>query len=312
MPRYLTREKYISFGASIVVLFFVSIIIYAFGFRYVNPIVESAFGLQPIHWALRECFHCASDIIFVSGSTIAGIALGIRLIKRWWLKQKETEEIMKEKTTAELHLLKARIHPHFLFNSLNNIYSFALHASPKTPEMIQKLSRLLHYMLYECNLPQVPLEKELKMIEDYISLETIRYGARLNLGINIQKDTDHEMIAPLLLIPFVENSFKHGSSKMLINPEVNLDIHVEEEILSLKLTNNKPADPNEIPTNGNCGLGLKNVKKRLELLYPNRHELQITDGPSTYMVTIKIVLNEHAAAKKKVITKKEKTTYELA
>ena len=219
---------------------------------------------------------------------------------------------MKEKTTAELHLLKARIHPHFLFNSLNNIYSFALHASPKTPEMIQKLSHLLHYMLYECNMPKVPLEKELKMIEDYISLEIIRYGARLNLCINIQKDTDHEMIAPLLLIPFVENSFKHGSSKMLINPEVNLDIHVEEEILSLKLTNNKPADPDEIPTNGNCGLGLKNVKKRLELLYPNRYELQITDGPSTYTVRMKIVLKEHAPAKKKLITKKEKTSYELA
>lgn len=312
MPRYLVREKYISFGASIFVLFFVSIIIYAYGFRYVNPIIESAFGLQPIHWTMRECFHCASDIIFVSGSTAAGIALGIKLIKRWWLKQKETEEILKEKTTAELHLLKARIHPHFLFNSLNNIYSFALHASPRTPGMIQKLSGLLQYMLYECNQPQVPLEKELKMIEDYISLETIRYGARLNLDINIQKDTGHKMIAPLLLIPFVENSFKHGSSKMLVNPEVTLDIHVDEEILCLKLTNNKPADLDEIHTNGNVGLGLKNVKKRLELLYPKRHELQITDGPRIYIVTMKIMLNEHAPTIKKVITKKGKTSYELA
>ena len=107
---------------------------------------------------------------------IAGFAVMIKLIKRWWLKQKETEQLFHEKTKAELQLLKAQVHPHFLFNTLNNIYYFTLSGSPKAPEMINKLSGLLHYILNECNQPLVPLQKEINMVRDYMALEKIRYG----------------------------------------------------------------------------------------------------------------------------------------
>ncbi len=252
-------------------------------------------------------------------TALVGLAITIKLLKRWWLQQKETEQIAKEKVNAELQLLKAQIHPHFLFNSLNNIYSFAIESSPKAPEMIQKLSGLLHYMLYDCKQALVPIEKELKMIEDYISLEKIRYGERLHLDTTILdsspapgSDIENKLIAPLLLIPFVENSFKHGTSKMLTHPWVKLNISVKGNILFFKLINSKPTETGEISVSGNHGLGLKNVQKRLSLIYPDRHKLEISDDPSEYSVWLEIILANPEGVIKKTSAKKEEAEYELA
>ncbi len=178
--------------------------------------------------------------------------------------------------------------------------------------MIQKLSGLLHYMIYECKQHQVPLEKELSMIDDYISLEKIRYGERLRVEIHMHQDRYHHIIAPLLLIPFVENSFKHGTSKMLANPYVFLSVTVQDGILYFKLTNSKPSGMDEISVNGNCGIGLKNVKKRLELLYSGRHELQIINEVSSYSVWLKIDLTTNPDEQVKEKYKKEIPVYELA
>ena len=250
--------------------------------------------------------------LFFNLTTLLAVAIAIKLLKRWWIKQRETEQIAKEKIGAELQLLKAQIHPHFLFNSLNNIYSFALEASPKAPEMIQKLSGLLHYMLYECRQAKVPLEKELKMIQDYITLEKVRYGERLNIEARFPEDTNDLVIAPLLLIPFVENSFKHGSSKMLSNPYVRLNITIQDEILYFKLTNSRPSAMEEISVKGNRGLGLRNVKKRLELLYPTNYELQIIEEPLEYSVWMKIVIAKSGTHDEKSLIKKEQPVHELA
>jgi LytS/YehU family sensor histidine kinase len=211
-----------------------------------------------------------------------------------------------------LQLLKAQIHPHFLFNSLNNIYSFALENSPKAPEMIQKLSGLLQYMLYGCKQSRVPLEKEIKMIEDYLSLEKIRYGDRLKIEVEIQPFNNHQLISPLLLIPFVENSFKHGTSKMLARPYVILNSTVQDDVFYFKLSNSKPSSDEEISVNGNRGLGLKNVKKRLELLYPDRHELYIMDDPTSYTVWLRIDLGKTKTGNLNSFSKNEIPAYELA
>jgi sensor histidine kinase YesM len=253
----------------------------------------------------------AFKIFFFNHPTVAALAVAIKLLKRWWIKQKETEQAAKEKLRAELQLLKAQIHPHFLFNSLNNIYSFTLEGSPKAPEMIQKLSGLLHYMLHECRQSLVPLEKELKMITDYISLEKIRYGHQLKIDVNIQDEFSSVQITPLLLIPFVENSFKHGTSKMMAHPYVRLHISKQGDVLFFFLTNSKPLT--EVTSaNGSHGLGLKNVKKRLELLYPGRHELQIIEEPLSYTVWLKIALTETLTAGIKASLNEQKPVYELA
>ncbi len=221
----------------------------------------------------------------------------IKLIKRWWLKQKETEQLFHEKTKAELQLLKAQVHPHFLFNTLNNIYYFSLSGSPKAPEMINKLSGLLHYILNECNQPLIPLQKEINMVRDYMALEKIRYG-EMNMTIGIQNEDSpprqgeagRGLIAPLLLIPFVENSFKHGTSKMLAHPWVKLQVIIENNTLHFSVENSRPPAAETQLKKGN--IGLKNVKKRLELLYPGTHELNIVSKPESFFVYLKVQLQE--------------------
>lgn len=221
---------------------------------------------------------------------VLGFALMIKLVKRWWQKQKETEQLAKEKTKAELQLLKAQVHPHFLFNTLNNIYFFTLTNSTQAPVMIKKLSGMLHYILNECNLPLVPLEKEIKMIRDYMALEKIRYAEHMQMTIDIKDDHDGKMIAPLLLIPFVENSFKHGASKMITEPWVKLNLSIENNRLHFSIVNSKPSNSESPTAKGN--IGLKNVMKRLELLYPGTHDLRIISELDSYTVHLSLQLQD--------------------
>ncbi len=220
---------------------------------------------------------------------VIGFALSVKLCKRWYIKQKETEQLAREKIKAELQLLKAQVHPHFLFNTLNNIYSFFLNDSDRAPEMILKLSGLLRYILNDCRQPLVLLEKELAMIRDYISLEQIRYGDRLNLSLHIDGHARGQFVSPLLLIPFVENSFKHGTSRMLAHPWVRLDINIRDHFLEFSLSNNKPPFVNGLQSKK--GIGLANVKKRLQLLYPRAHSLMITENEMDFEVYMKVALH---------------------
>jgi len=248
--------------------------------------------------------------ILINYPTIVGLALAIKLLKNWYLKQQETVQLAREKINAELQLLKAQVHPHFLFNTLNNIYSFILNGSPRAPEMIKKLSTLLNYILNECDRPLVPLSKELSLIRDYMELERIRYGDKLSMNMHIQGSASGKMISPLLLIPFVENSFKHGTSRMLTHPWVNLDIAIDDKSLNFKISNNKPEQRTE-PVNKK-GIGLNNVKKRLQLLYPGNHSLFITENEMSYDVTMKISLYVNDENQREVLSINESDIYELA
>jgi len=220
--------------------------------------------------------------------TVVGFALAIKLLKNWYLKQKEAAQAARENINAELQLLKAQVHPHFLFNTLNNIYSFIINDSPVATEAIKKLSTLLRYIIYDCNQPLVKLEKELTMIKGYIHLEKIRYGESFSMSLQIQGNAINKMICPLLLIPFLENSFKHGASQMLTHPWVSLDIVIEEQDLYFNLSNSKPTLTAEKTVTK--GLGLRNVKKRLAILYPGTHVLDITDEVMSFSVSLKVPL----------------------
>lgn len=222
---------------------------------------------------------------------IAGFAVIIKMMKRSWLKQQETRQIAIEKAKAELQLLKSQIHPHFLFNTLNNIYFFTLTASQKAPEILTKLKDILRYILDECGHPLVPLENELKMVKDYMSLEKIRYGDQLKMDLEIKGDSSNKMIPPLLLLPLIENSFKHGASKMLEQPWVNLNITVEGDYLYFILSNSRPVEINLSLQTGR--IGLNNVKKRLKLLYPYTHELNIAESQLSFEIFMKIRWADH-------------------
>ncbi|MCG2614590.1 histidine kinase [Terrimonas sp. NA20] len=219
--------------------------------------------------------------------TIGGIAAAIKLMKCFYEKQQAALTLEKEKINAELQMLKAQLHPHFLFNTLNNIYSLTQDVSIKASGMIMRLSGMLRYMLYEGSKASVPLNKELQMINDYIQLEAIRYDKSLELSIAIPDNTN-AAIAPLILLPFVENAFKHGASKMIEQPWISLTIEMNGNHLSMKLINGK--DNNKPDTEP--GIGIANARKRLGLLYPQKHNLQISEEEEMFFVHLKIELSD--------------------
>ncbi len=213
----------------------------------------------------------------------------IKALKTWYIEEWQKDTLLKENLDAELQLLRAQVHPHFLFNTLNNIYAFILSNPPQAQGLVQKLEMLLRYMIHECEQPLVPLHKEMTMLQDYIELEKVRYGQRLDIIVSIEGDPRNKMITPLLMIPFIENSFKHGASKMLKDPWIQLSIQADEKVLHFTLTNNTPAAG---PVATKKGIGLNNVKKRLELLYPQDHLLTIESTVNTFTVNMQIPLYE--------------------
>jgi Putative regulator of cell autolysis len=290
LPRYFFKRKSLIVTTFLFIGMMTLIYIASLGLLYIPYYQSYVTGTRKILPGIKELMDLEHRSHLYNLPVVAGFAIMIKLMKRWWLKQKETEQMEKEKARAELQLLKAQIHPHFLFNTLNNIYFFTLNASPQAPEMIKKLTTMLHYILNDCNQPSVPLEKELKMIQDYIALEKIRYGELIEIKTEIQEAGNIKMIAPLLLIPFVENSFKHGASKMITRPWIKLHITFEDNALHFFIINSKPLSHEFTSRNG--GIGLKNVQKRLLLLYPGEHELNIMSEPENFTVFLKIQLKE--------------------
>jgi two-component system LytT family sensor kinase len=287
LPRYLSKKNRIALTA-LLCLFVVIIAC----INYLNFVLTFSISTRMGFFSEMQRFDFIGPIwirqIVFNYPAVIGFALVIKFLKHWHQKQKQTEQLVREKISSELQLLKAQVHPHFLFNTLNNIYSFILNGSDRAPEMILKLSGLLKYILNECSQPLVMLDKELKMVQDYIALEQIRYGDRLNLSLHIQGSGKGKMISPLLLIPFVENSFKHGTSRMLAHPWVRLDIEIGRNFIEFRLSNNKPENFN---THGKKGIGLANVKKRLQLLYPDTHSLIISETEMRFDVFMKVALH---------------------
>lgn len=213
----------------------------------------------------------------------------VKMLKAHYLENEKKKIILAENADAELQLLKAQIHPHFLFNTLNNIYFFIFSNPQKAKSLINKLEQLLYYIIHECNQPSVLLSAEINMIQDYLALEKVRYGPRLDMHVEISGDLDNKIIAPLLMIPFVENSFKHGTSNMLRNPWIRFIVQADEDMLHFTIANGKPADELE---KSNGGIGLNNVRKRLELLYPSNHFLLIEETDNTFTVNMQIPLEQ--------------------
>jgi LytS/YehU family sensor histidine kinase len=234
--------------------------------------------------------HISTIIILILGIVpLASVKIARRLIydsnvKRE-LEKKKVEAELKFKE-AELKLLKAQIHPHFLFNTLNNLYSLAIEKSDKTPEVIIKISDMLSYIIYDCNAEKVSLEKEVEFINSYIALEKLRYDENLNITVSISGNLTNKFVAPMILHAFIENSFKHGASNDVGSPWITLNLKITGDKLNFTIANSKVI-PNE---NKPAGIGIENVKKRLQLLYPGRHHLNISDSEGVFLVKLDIDL----------------------
>ena len=214
------------------------------------------------------------------------LATAIKILKHLYENQQDRQILAHEKLEAELKFLKNQIHPHFLFNTLNNLYALTVKKSDQAPEMVLKLSDLINYMLYECNAPKVLLDNELNFVKNYIEIEKMRHGSNLNIEAMINGETANVYIAPMILLPFLENSFKHGVNEELDNSWVRFDLHVDGKRLKLKMENSKSETQKLVKPSQ--GIGLKNVKRRLDLLYPNDYQLAIDDKGDVFTVVLEI------------------------
>ena len=223
--------------------------------------------------------------------SIYGISIIIPFIIRWYDTEKRMAKQEKDKLQAELKYLKGQINPHFLFNSLNNIYALASRKSDNTTDAILKLSSILRYILYEASIPLVPISKELEHIHNYIDIQKLRLTDKVKVVFNTKIDDENKEIEPLLLIPLVENAFKYGvdSSK---ESEIIFDLSLKKNTLEFK-TQNTIANLSKDAQKLDSGIGLKNVQRRLELTYNQSALMNYFKKDNIFVVEIKIHLNKH-------------------
>jgi two-component system, LytTR family, sensor histidine kinase AlgZ len=274
-----------------VVQFFLVILAWGAAGLYIN-FAYRTYVFVPLQKAIGFSFISPSGLqaqSYLCMTTSAASPVIIKFFKLWTLKQRAWILAQQEKVTAELQLLKAQVHPHFLFNTLNNIYSFSMDNSPKTSDMILKLSSLLNYMLYDCKAEEVLLEKEIENMKNYIDLEKERYGNTIEISWSVEGNIKDKFISPLLMLPFLENAFKHGLSEQIEKPWLSVDLSVRSHVLRCKIANSK----NEfVPysNNGN-GIGIANVKKRLAFMYPDNFELKMNDEGNFFVVSLLVNLS---------------------
>lgn len=214
----------------------------------------------------------------------------LKMIKDRFKQEARLHLLEKEKSAAELNFLKAQMNPHFLFNTLNNLYSLSKSGSPQTPELILKLSELLDYTIYECNEPTVPIYKEWQLIQNYVDLQAVRHAEKLMIVVDEQIDNEDTLIAPLILITLVENAFKHSLYHEEKRSIIKILLKVDRKILTFEVVNNKSNTPLNKKSHKK-GIGVHNVKKQLALQYPKQYKLEIDEQLDIYKVILTIQIN---------------------
>jgi sensor histidine kinase YesM len=285
---FLDKEKYITFAC----LF----IITAIGFGYLDRILLHLFYV-PFYLPNYdyETFPLTSFSKALQRTTnvytIVFAAAAIKLIKRNYQNEKIARELSREKLDAELKFLKSQIHPHFLFNTLNSLYALTLQKSNQSSEVVLKLSQFLDYMLYDCNVSQISLEKEIEQMQNLITLEKLRYGDRLDVDFNISGSIIAHKIPPLLMLPFIENAFKHGVSQHTENSFIYIDLKIKDQNLIFRVENSCVHSEVTEEADYTKGIGLKNVKRRLDLIYgPSGYELEVFKEEDSFTMVLKILL----------------------
>ena len=277
MPRFYYKKKYLSFiiGAILVIVLAI--------------LVEELLLEQIFFPDTRGSRFSSIYRTFIRMLPFIMLFVGFKFAWDGQKRQREMDDLKNAVVESQLQFLKSQINPHFLFNSLNNLYSYALEKSDKTPQIILELSSLLRYMLYECQEERVPLSKESKYLHDFVKLQSLQIEDRGNISYVESGNLDGKYIAPLILIVFVENCFKHSTSSQSEKIKIDINLSVHDNILHF-------SSSNSFTENGNTqslteGIGLENVKSRLSLLYPDAHQLQINSDNGEYRVDLEITLD---------------------
>jgi two-component system LytT family sensor kinase len=220
---------------------------------------------------------------------VAGAALAIRQYRLQGAAREREQALQRAQLESELKFLRSQMNPHFLFNTLNNIYALSRKKSEQTPEVVLRLSKLLRFMLYESAKPSISISEELRLLDDYIELERIRYNSRLTVNFYREIDNGQQSVSPLLLIPLVENAFKHGPGDSHHESYIHLDLVLKENLLTFTIENTME-DPEAAGTGD--GIGLRNLKRQLELLY-SEYDLTINSQGGLFTATLTINLKTH-------------------
>ena len=285
IPAFLLKQprQYGQFWLLLAVVLAVCGIIYWQGTYYLFLAQSSPTKLaQEGPWDASRLLQCAFYVFCTSS-----LLMAFHLIRYGFRQQEINQRLIITNQAVELKSLKDQINPHFLFNTLNNLYGLTSQNPEKAGEVVLRLSELMQYMLYEGNLAKVPLRKEMAYLDNYLTLERIRYGNGLQLSFVVKGAVGRVAIAPLLLLPFVENAFKHGLSQQLGDGWLHIQLTVTDTELVFKVENSKP-NLSEIPPV--VGIGLPNVAKRLALIYPGRHRLRQLNGADSFLATLIIEL----------------------
>lgn len=295
LPHFFLSGRYVHTVAVTVIIMFVMTVVYRLVEIFlVNPFVFDFYQQRniKISWpelslSWWEQLKLPTDFVNAveRSNVVVWIGVSLKFVSLWFERRQAALQ-------AELDALKAQLNPHFLFNSLNNVYAFALSNSPRTAETILKISSILRYVVYEGAAAKVPLKKEIEVLKSYIELEKIRYEERLELNLNVRGTVHSQEIVPLLMLPLVENAFKHGASETMGTSWINIDIVINENDFTFKISNSKPDTQSTTVASDsyNTRIGLANVRKRLQLLYSGRHSFRVKDEDDVFIVELKMSL----------------------
>lgn len=284
MPFFFPKKQFFQYFlalfAGVLLMTFVKISLH---YYIVSPLIWRE-SLQP----QTELFGLNHIITVMLGELyVIGITTSIKLGMDWVRSQKRTQELENQTLETELNFLKSQIQPHFFFNTLNNLYSLTLLKSDLAPEVVLKLSELMSYVLYDSRSKSISLFKEISYLQHYIDLERLRFDNRLEVNMEISGEIEGKQIPPLILLTFLENTFKHGVNLQTGDLEVNIRLSVENDSLVFEIEN--PLPPKQTPNPfKNGGIGLNNVRRRLELLFQKRYELDIKQEHERYKVRLKM------------------------
>ncbi len=281
IPRYLNTNKLAIYFGSLVML----------------ALIATPLGTLVQYFLLSEYPQLQGNIqaqqgpLFLVSMMFLIFSTSGKIIVDWFKQQQTMKDLETQNMQSELKFLKTQINPHFLFNTLNSLYALTLKKSEQAPEIVVKLSEMMRYMLYECNERRVPLEKEVKYIQNYLDLEALRQSNLVDIDFKIKGEIRNHKIAPLVFIPFLENSFKHGVNHQLSDAYVYVTLEVENDQLTFHIENSKSSGLQNILPKPHGGIGLINVRRRLELIYPGSHSIDIDDQPHSYTVhlTLKLI-----------------------
>lgn len=281
IPKYLKEGKYIRFCVYVLGVVLLTgttrALIQEFVIGYLFFAKESQMWQFSWESMLLMTFN---GCFFVTSAS--GMGMAAKLIKDWYLNQEAKQQLEQETMEAELNYLKAQVNPHFLFNTLNNLHRLTMQQSRKSPEVVMRLSQLMHYMLYDSNHERVPLDKEIEYLRNYTELERLRFDERLSVSFLVKGNTQIVQIAPLLLQPFVENAFRQVPSQGKYS-WLSIEIVTQAAGLTCKIESSKPKD-----TSAETTAAITNTLNRLALIYPKRHSLKTFQEEETNLVIIKI------------------------